>query len=389
MAERLRGVEGSSTRDVGLTRARWRGVVDGYALVMVTYLAAEYDMGMASQALIDFYNGYGAQGWQISTIEVSRYNQRRVVFMQGAPAEYLVVDYDTGKPIDELTDYFNSLGVDGWALSSVDLAKSNVRRAVFMKTQGGGNGTDPNAMHWVPYVGPPQTFAARDLTRDGAWTMVANKATSTRPAPQASGPEMDLLLDWIPQDLNARASYHVTNEWTMAQGGWINSYGIDVLTQNLGATHTIALNVNGIVRDTLTIMASVAMTYFQNITPLIVGPGAVVRVSLQVDQVSNDAMHWYEQQGLFSTPPVHTSLAQGAKDGGSMDDTAYGCHLMFVPGTASPDWDVVAHSGGAAGASEGGGIEEAPADDLTYGRMNATWNRAVAADNDIMDGGNF
>lgn len=37
----------------------------------------------------------------------------------------------------------------------------------------------------------------------------------------------------------------------------------------------------------------------------------------------------------------------------------------------------------------GGGIEEAPLDDLTYGRRNAAWNRALAYDNDMLDGGNF
>jgi hypothetical protein len=60
-------------------------------------------------------------------------------------AEYLVVDYDTGKPVEELTDYFNSFGVDGWELSSVDLARSNLRRAIFMKGQGAGPGGIPEA----------------------------------------------------------------------------------------------------------------------------------------------------------------------------------------------------------------------------------------------------
>jgi hypothetical protein len=111
---------------------------------MTTYLAIEYDMGSSSQELTDFYNSYGAQGWQMSTTEVSRFNQRRVVFMQGAPTEYLVVDYDTGRPVEELTDLFNGYGVDGWDLSSVDLAKSNVRRAIFMKRppDGGGGGIE-------------------------------------------------------------------------------------------------------------------------------------------------------------------------------------------------------------------------------------------------------
>lgn len=41
------------------------------------------------------------------------------------------------------------------------------------------------------------------------------------------------------------------------------------------------------------------------------------------------------------------------------------------------------------GGGTGGGIPEAPLDDKTYGRMNAAWNRALAYDNDLLDGGNF
>jgi hypothetical protein len=41
------------------------------------------------------------------------------------------------------------------------------------------------------------------------------------------------------------------------------------------------------------------------------------------------------------------------------------------------------------GGQSGGGIAEAPLDDKTYGRMNATWNLAIAHDNDVVDGGSF
>jgi len=41
------------------------------------------------------------------------------------------------------------------------------------------------------------------------------------------------------------------------------------------------------------------------------------------------------------------------------------------------------------GGGTGGGIPEAPQDSLMYGRINATWDRALALTNDILDGGNF
>jgi hypothetical protein len=40
-------------------------------------------------------------------------------------------------------------------------------------------------------------------------------------------------------------------------------------------------------------------------------------------------------------------------NGGAQTTTAYGCHLLFTPGTASPDWDIVAFGGAAGGGSIG------------------------------------
>jgi hypothetical protein len=209
-------------------------------------------------------------------------------------------------------------------------------------------------MRWVPYTGPPQSFLAQDLTRDSEWTMVAKVNTSDRPAPQQSAPEEDLLPTWTPATPNARATYTVYNEWTLSQGGWIDQYGGDVINQNLGATHTITLQVNGVVKDTFTSAPVNAGVYLHDITPILVATGAVVRVTVKVTQVSNNAMYWREQAGLFAAPPAYCSLAVGSKDGAAAGTTAYACHVLFIPGTASPDWDVVAFGGSAAGGGAAG-----------------------------------
>src|SRR6516165_6870638 len=64
-----------------------------------------------------------------------------------------------------------------------------------------GSAWTPNTLNfgqmtWVPYTTTGQTFAAQNLTRDGDWIMVANTATTDRPAPQPTGPEEDLLPAW-------------------------------------------------------------------------------------------------------------------------------------------------------------------------------------------------
>jgi hypothetical protein len=229
---------------------------------------------------------------------------------------------------------------------------TSIATTAFVSTAIGGLSTV--YMRWVPYTGPPQSFLKQDMTRDGDWTMVANKNTSARPAPQPPGAEEDLLPIWTPVTQNARATYTVYNEWTVNQAGWIDQYGVDILAQNAGAQHAIKLQVNGVVKDTYTATPNTGGLVWQDITPIIAVSGAVIRVTVTVTQIPpNNYMYWYQQAGLFATAPTYCSLAVGSKDGAAAGTTAYGCHLMFVPGAASPDWDVVAFSGAPAGGGAG------------------------------------
>jgi hypothetical protein len=243
---------------------------------------------------------------------------------------------------------------------------------------------------WVPYTGTGQSFLAQQMTRDGDWTMVANKATTTRPAPQASGAEEDLLPNWIPTAPNARATYTVYNEWTLSQGGWLNTYGADVNAQNLGLgfTHAVSLSINGTVVDTFTAIPQNAGTYLHDITPIVVASGAVIRVTMTVTETSNNQVYWFQQAGLFATPPNYCSSAVGSKDGAAAGTTAYGLHATFIPGTASPDWYVVAFGGSAVPGEGAGGLADAPSDGNLYGRLNAAWSVVAVASGTVplMDG---
>ena len=55
----------------------------------------------------------------------------------GGPApqayEYLVVDYATGATVEDLSLFLNSYGADGWQLLTVDLSASKTRRAIFAR----------------------------------------------------------------------------------------------------------------------------------------------------------------------------------------------------------------------------------------------------------------
>jgi hypothetical protein len=204
-------------------------------------------------------------------------------------------------------------------------------------------------MTWVPYTTFGQSFVTQNLTRDGDWTMVANTSTTDRPAPQSTGPEVDLLPAWTPNRQGAIGTLTIYNEWTINTGGWIDQYGTDIIRQNVGDTHTITLSVNGSIRDTFTAVAANEGIYWHDITPIVVATGSVIRVTLQISATGSNS--WYEQVGLFTTPPVYCSLARGSLNGAVAGTTAYGCHLLFTPGAASPNWDIVAFGGESAGGS--------------------------------------
>src|SRR6516164_2854907 len=186
---------------------------------------------------------------------------------------------------------------------------------------------------WVPYTTLGQSFLPQNLTRDGDWTMVAKVATTARPAPQPTGPEEDLLPAWTPNRQAAVGALTIYNEWTVNTGGWIDQYGIDVLRQNVGDAHAISLSINGSVRDTFTAVAANEGIYWHDILPIVVASSAVIRVTLQISATGSNS--WFEQVGLFATPPTYCSLAVGSLNGAVAGTTAYNCHLRFTPGTKS------------------------------------------------------
>jgi hypothetical protein len=55
----------------------------------------------------------------------------------GGPApqayEYLVIDYPTGNTTDDLSIFLSVYGADGWQLVTVDLLASKTRRAIFTR----------------------------------------------------------------------------------------------------------------------------------------------------------------------------------------------------------------------------------------------------------------
>jgi hypothetical protein len=346
---------------------------------MSSYKVVDYDTGQPATTLESELNGYGASGWDLNNVDMLQHSKRRAIFMQGAAT-------GSGGGIPEAP-------TDGQQYGRQSSSWTVVVGGTMSEAPNDGNyyarqnltwaGLNDVFMRWVPYSGSPQSFLHQDMTRDGDWTMIANKNTSDRPAPQQSGPEEDLLPPWVPTPQSARATYVMYNEWTVNTAGWIDQYGGTVLAQNVNALHTITLAVNGAVKDTFTSTPANAISYWHDITPILVASGAVVRVTVKVNQVGNNLMYWQEQAGLFTTPPTYCSLAVGSKDGAAASSIAYDCHVQFIPGTMSPDWDVVAFGGSAAGGGSGG---LASTDQLPEGTTNLYYTDARVAANTTVSG---
>src|SRR6516165_10023510 len=195
----------------------------------VEYLTVDYDVGKLASDLTTDLNAYGADGWQIDTVDMLQHSMRRAIFSRDTTG------YVTEAPSDASTygryqaNWIPVLPIAGGTMTGpiVLAADPTVAEQASTKNYVDASIADLNDvyMRWVPYTGPPQSFLNQDVTRDGDWTMVANKNTSDRPAPQPSAPEEDLLPDtWTPTLQNVRATYIMYNEWTVNTAGWIDQY---------------------------------------------------------------------------------------------------------------------------------------------------------------------
>jgi hypothetical protein len=114
----------------------------------VDYKVADVLTGIPADQLMAQLNSYGIDGWRLVTVNTATQNARRGTFVQsGATVEYLVLDYPTGKPTDELESYLDGYGADGWGLVDVDQLDQRTRRVIMIRpyNTGSGGGAIPEA----------------------------------------------------------------------------------------------------------------------------------------------------------------------------------------------------------------------------------------------------
>lgn len=84
------------------------------------------------------------------------------------------------------------------------------------------------------------TYQKNDVVRDGDWTMIANKQTDDRPAPQAIGSPAFVYTGTIGSDSLSAKQIIVGTRYTFDRGGIITGYRVNVVTGN----HYIVFSVN-------------------------------------------------------------------------------------------------------------------------------------------------
>src|SRR5262245_39087230 len=79
------------------------------------YYVLDFKAGRPLDEAMAAFNNLGADGWQMTSIELVSHTNRRAILRQtGSPMEYLIIDYDAGKPASELEADLDLYGADGW-----------------------------------------------------------------------------------------------------------------------------------------------------------------------------------------------------------------------------------------------------------------------------------
>jgi len=136
-----------------------------------------------------------------------------------------------------------------------------------------------------------------DVVRDGTWTMVANKYTCDRPAPQADGPPVwavDPTPAW--DTVSPVVTYLGTGtRFVFTQAGWLNSWRVWIPTVSANNKYTATFydvtDPAHVVEQSTTITPSVTGWYEVTVAPLLIVPGTEVIIVLYAQNDAGKAPH--------------------------------------------------------------------------------------------------
>lgn len=208
------------------------------------------------------------------------------------------------------------------------------------------NTTRGNMVWTNTWPGPATPYTTFDVARDGDFSMVANVATTDRPAPQPSGlPTNDRpgAAAWTYPTNNAVNESGVELTFTLAGvmtliEAWLPPTGgakIYAMTITTNGTATrYELNTVGVPEDVWVSVVAGSKFY---------AAGDVVEIVLE----TTDGREYVEEVAAVSAPAWAT--AKGVLRYAGVDQVGdangYGVRVTFQPYAASADWDFLSYSG--------------------------------------------
>ena len=261
---------------------------------------------------------------------------------------YHVVDYPTGLPADQLSSQLSAVGADGWKLVRIVDAKQNQRRATFVS---GENPTEYLVVDTA--VGRPPADLESMLDSYGADGWLLNSIDML----QQAGRRVVFSRTQFPSATQTFDYRFDTNNNPGPNNG-------DVRWDNDTAMLAAYVWVNNIT-DGGTDVSNVLM-------------GLKVNDQIYI-QDKNDATKYFIFH-LTAAPVQQSGYVEYAV---AWDQSGTGGNL------GNRDPIVLSVGGGGTVGGGGGGITDAPLGGLTYGRQSAAWVQAIAANNDVLDGGSF
>ena len=257
------------------------------------------------------------------------------------------MDYPTGLPADQLSSQLSVAGADGWKLINIVDSKQNERRATFVA---GENPTEYMVVDTVVGKPPAELEALLDQAGADGWLLTsvemlqqaARRVIFTRTQFPSATQTFDYRFSTnnTPPTQSGEVEFD-SDDPTLAGYVWI-----DYLTD--GGTD---------VRNILSGLKKDDQIYIQD---------------------KNDATVYF----LFK-------LTSDAHDRGDCYEFAVAWQESGTGGRLGNNEPIVLSIGGGSTVGGGGSFPDAPLDGNTYGRQSAAWNRALAYDNDSLDGGTF
>lgn len=193
-----------------------------------------------------------------------------------------------------------------------------------------------------------QEYLTNQMVRDGDWTMIANKSTTDRAGPQPASETTSLFSGTLLDESVITTVLNFGIRHTPDTEGYIDAYRI--LTY-AGVTYSVSMTDGATSTVIEVFLADSSGWQSRHMPAVLLSSGVEIDVVATITEVGPVSIPYGREDDYYLTSTVAKGLFS-TNAAVVVDDNAYGIDLVIQPATISPDWDLVARSGGS---STGGG----------------------------------